>query len=447
MDTLPPQLLLFILGSIMLIGFLTAFAKSASIDIGDARLAALAENNEKAKRLSVLLEQPSAVIGAMDFWCSFLAFLFTVIAIIGFFGRIEYVITLIWLKPPIIFLHILTVLMLTALLVFIYMVFWIFVPERLAAKYAGGAAISLAGYTYVMASIGKPFLWLPTHFANLIARLFGVRPHDLEEEVTEEEIRMMVDIGSENGTIDDDEKEMIHNIFELDDKPVEDIMTHRTEACILWMEDSLEEWKAFIDETNHTRYPVCDEDIDNVVGVVNTRDFYRFLLDGGQKGVLRSIFREPYFVPDSMKADELFSRMQQKHTHIVMVMDEYGGFQGLVTQEDLLEEIVGELSSEYDEPEPEQDIEYLDESTWKIKGSAEIEDVEKVLKIAIPEGEYNTFAGLVLDAIETLPEDGETVETEIGPMQIKVTSVTEHRIEEAIVCLKHDLESETEKEE
>ena len=180
----------------------------------------------------------------------------------------------------------------------------------------------------------------------------------------------------------------------------------------------------------------------NVIGVVNSRDFYRFLLNGGHKGTLRSILREPYFVPDSMKADELFSRMQQKNAHLVMVLDEYGGFQGLATQEDLLEEIVGELYSEYDEPEKEQDIQYLDENTWKIKGTTLIEDVEKELKIVIPEGDYNTFAGLILDAIETLPEDGETIETEIGTLQIKVTSIAEHRIEEAIVCLNRDLETE-----
>lgn len=439
MDTLPPQLLTFILGAALVLGFLTALAKAASIDISDSRLTAMAEEGGKAKRLSDLLEQPSEIMDALGLCSDFFAFLFTIVSVTGFFGRLEAL--LIYLGMPSgTALGLLTPVLFSLLIVFIYQVFWILVPQRLAARYSENTALAMVGYTSFMAAVGKPLLWLPVHFSNLIARIFGVRPHDMEEEVTEEEIRMMVDIGSESGAIDDDEKEMIHNIFELDDKPVEDIMTHRTDACILWMEDSPEQWKEFIDETKHTRYPVCDEDIDNVIGVVNTRDFYKFMLEGGSKSNIRSIFREPYFVPDSMKADELFSRMQQKNTHLVIVMDEYGGFLGLVTQEDLLEEIVGELSSEYDEPAEEHDIEYVDENTWKIKGSAEIEDVEKALKITIPEGEYNTFAGLVLDAIETLPEDGETVETEIGPMQIKVTSVAEHRIDEAIVCLKNDVE-------
>ncbi len=446
MDTLPPQVLLLGLGILLVLGFVTAFAKHASVVIRDNRLVALAEEKASAKKLLRHLDQePATVLGAMETVGYITAALFTVLATAGYLSPLMGWLASFGMKPGLSLL-LAAGAILAVLDAFCYMVFWEQLPKRLGAKYAEPVAIAFSGYTRFITPIGKLFLCIPTVIANLVARLFGVHPHDLEEEVTEEEIRMMVDMGLESGAIDDDEKEMIHNIFELDDKPVGDIMTHRTEACILWMEDSLEDWKAFIDKTNHTRYPVCDEDIDNVVGVVNSRDFYRFMLSGGQKSNIRSIFRQPYFVPDSMKADELFSRMQQKNTHMVVVLDEYGGFQGLVTQEDLLEEIVGELYSEYDEPEKDKDILYLDENTWKIKGATLIEDVEKELRIEIPEGDYNTFAGLILDAIETLPEDGETVETEIGNLQIKVTSVQEHRIEEAIVCLNRDLKTESDQE-
>ncbi len=406
--------------------------KEASVTVNDARLSALAEEKEKAAKLAKLLEEnPSGVIGAMKAWRQLISLLGLGLVTCGLFPVLSARLNglgdgAFWITWVILALGYLLLSLLVLELL----------PKRLGAKWAEPVAVFAVNITGCLTVLGKPLLWIPTLFANLIARLFGIRPHDLEEEVTEEEIRMMVDMGLESGVLDDDEKEMIHNIFEMDDKPVSDIMTHRTEVCVLWMEDSLEEWKQFVDETNHTRYPVCDEEIDNVIGVVNSRDLYRFLLSGGTKSNLRSIFREPYFVPDSMKADELFSRMQQKNTHIVMVLDEYGGFQGLVTQEDLLEEIVGELYSEYDEiEEKDSDILYLDENTWKIKGATPIEEVEEELGVSIPEGDYNTFAGLILDAIETLPEDGETVETEIGQLQIKVTSIQEHRIEEAIVCL------------
>ena len=160
-------------------------------------------------------------------------------------------------------------------------------------------------------------------------RLFGIKAEQDDSDVTEEEIRMMVDIGSETGAIDDDEKKMIHNIFELDDKPVEDIMTHRTDVDILWINDGAEKWLSFINETNHTRYPVCGETIDDVIGTLNSRDFYRFLLSD-RNGDLRRILRQPYFVPESIKANELFRKMQEQNTHFTIVLDEYGGFRGIV---------------------------------------------------------------------------------------------------------------------
>ncbi len=445
MDTLPPQLLVLVLGCILLLGFLTAFARAASIAIHDKHLEEMAEKSKKAKKLYEYLEEDSSgLVGALELLGYFLAFLFSVLLSLGFSDGVAEFLRSFGLENKV-GIYSLSLLVFSIILVFLYTVFWKQVPERLAVKYGQRAAVFLAGYSVRVAVVGKLFLWIPLKISNLIARIFGIRPHDLEEEITEEEIRMMVDIGSESGVIDDDEKEMIHNIFELDDKLAEDIMTHRTDVCVLWMEDSVETWREYISETDHTRYPVCDEEIDNVIGTVNSRDFYRFLLNGGQKEERDSILRKPYFVPDTMKADELFSRMQQENTHMVVVMDEYGGFQGIVTQKDLLEEIVGELYSEDEEPELERDIVYLDENTWKIRGSAEIEEVEEELGIKIPEGDYYTFAGLILDAIETLPEDGETVETEIGDLQIKVTSIAEHRIEETIVCLHRDLETAEEK--
>lgn len=438
MDTLPPRSLPLALIVILVWGFMTALARGASTSVNDKKLEQLLEKDERAKRLCEYLEKDSSgLIYALSALEYLLGFVFVTLVVLGcgklpiFEGMNDEVLQ-----------YGLTALLYGVGMTCLYMIFWKRVPERVSGKYAEKLAVSLSSYSIIVARIGKLFLWIPGGISTLVACLFGVRPHEKEEEITEEEIRMLVDIGSESGAIDDDEKEMIHNIFELDDKLVEDIMTHRKDVCILWIEDSIETWREYIDETAHTRYLVCDEDIDNVIGTVNSRDFYRFVLGGGQKGALRGILREPYFVPGSMKADELFSRMQQKNTHMVVVTDEYGGFQGIVTQKDLLAEIVGELYSEDDEPEQDKEIVYLDENTWKIKGSAEIEEVEEVLDIKIPEGEYNTFAGLILDAIETLPEDGETVETEIGELQIKVTSVVEHRIEETVVCKKREVEEQ-----
>lgn len=442
MDTLPPRSLPLALIVILVWGFITALARGASTSVNDKKLEQLLEKDEKAKRLCNYLEKDSSgLIGALSSLEWLLGFVFSALSVLGY-GKLLCQCFVSWGIKSSGLSSALTALVFGLVMTCLYMVFWKRVPERVSGKYAERLSVALSSYSISVARIGKLFLWIPNGISLLVACLFGVRFHEKEEEITEEEIRMLVDIGSESGAIDDDEKEMIHNIFELDDKLVEDIMTHRKDVCILWMEDSIETWREYIDETAHTRYLVCDEDIDNVIGTVNSRDFYRFILNGGQKGALRGILREPYFVPGSMKADELFSRMQQKNTHMVVVTDEYGGFQGIVTQKDLLAEIVGELYSEDEEPEQDKEIVYLDENTWRIKGSAEIEEVEEELGIKIPEGEYNTFAGLILDAIETLPEDGETVETEIGDLQIKVTSVVEHRIEETVVCKKREVKEQ-----
>ena len=194
-----------------------------------------------------------------------------------------------------------------------------------------------------------------------------------------------------------------------------------------------------------TGYPVCGDAIDDVIGVLVTRDFYRMLLQD-RNGDRKALLREPYFVPETIKANELFSQMQDKNTHFTVVLDEYGGFRGVVTQEDILEEIVGELYSEYDEPEQEQEIVQVDENTWRILGSAEIEDVEEALQIKLIDGEYNTFAGMVLDALGTIPDDGSAVDVETQGLKIKVTRIVEHRIEETLVCMTQEVDAEAQAE-
>ena len=248
--------------------------------------------------------------------------------------------------------------------------------------------------------------------------------------MTEEEIRMMVDIGSESGAIDPDEKEMIHNIFELDDTQVGDIMTHRTDTEILWLEDK-DTWKETVSETNHTIYPVCDNSIDNIVGTINSKDFYRTLLSGGDVGAL---LRTPYFVPETLKADDLFRQMQKTKTHFAVVLDEYGGLGGIITMSDLLEEIVGNLSNEYDEKE-DDDIVAIDSNTYRISGSCDIDLVSETLGVDLPVEEYNTFAGMILGELGTIPEDGATPELEAYGLQIRVTKIREHRIESALVTV------------
>ncbi len=445
MEPLPPKPMLIVAVFIYILAVINMMARTASVAVSDAWLKQTAEDgNKKAKKLIKLLEKSSAaVIDGLELF-SFLLDICLIISLVS--GLYKPIYMGINLNNDIL-CGVLTLIIIALIVWLVHSVLIVFVPKRIAAKSSERLSLSLCGYSRMITNIMKPFLAVFVFLGSIISRIFGVKEEDIGEEVTEEEIRMMVDIGSESGAIDDDEKQMIHNIFEMSDKPVDEIMTHRKEASILWIEDSLEDWKKFIDETNHTRYPVCKESVDDVIGIINSRDFYRLLLSGGTD--VNTIMRDVFFIPDTIKADELLSRMQSENEHMGIVMDEYGGFQGIVTQEDLIEEIIGELYSEYDEPEIIEDdyIKKLDENQWLIDGSAEIEDVEEELDIRIADGDYNTFAGYVLSELQTIPADGEVLELETEFMKIKVTSVVDHRIEKAEVTVipqAHDEEEDDE---
>lgn len=433
MDSLPPRLLCISMIVLFVLAVINTAARTANVAISDAWLKQTAEeDNKKAKRLLKLLEKSSAaVMSGTELFALFLNIAFTAFSALLLYKLASNMVGTDLSAG----LHIAEVLLIVLIVWIIYTVFAVFVPKRIASKSPENIALILSSYSAFITALMKPFAVVFTAIGNGTAFIFGVRSGDAGEEVTEEEIRMMVDIGSESGAIDDDEKQMIHNIFEMNDKPVEEIMTHRKDVDILWLEDGVEKWREIIDETNHTRYPVCSESVDDVVGVVNSRDFYRFVLSNGTD--IKTILRDVCFIPDTIKADELLSQMQHENEHMGIVMDEYGGFQGVVTQEDLIEEIVGELYSEYDLPDEidDKEIKKISENRWLIDGSVEIDCVEEELGIKIAEGDYNTFAGFILNEVQTIPADGEIFQFETNGLLIKVTSVIDHRIEKAIVTL------------
>lgn len=415
MDSIPPRCFwIFIL--IIFTGILRCLETSVN-NANEAKLQKLAENGSKsAENVLMLLEKDSKVYNSLR--------IFTVaIEIVTFFlGAYTLPHLFALSKIPAIILSM-------AIMFAAVLVLGVYVPKRLADLLSDNVLLKLSWLTKILYYIGIPFAYIFSGIANIILLPFGIKPTDTEEEVTEEEIRMMVDIGSENGTIDQDEKEMIHNIFELDDTLVKDIMTHRTNAEILWI-DEKDTWEKTVSASNHTIYPVCRDNIDNIIGILNSRDYYKTLLTGKDP---EKILREPYFVPETIKADDLFRQMQKTKTHFAVVLDEYGGLGGIITMSDLLEEIVGTLSNEFDDTK-EDDIVQLDQTTWKISGSCDIDLVCDTLGIELPVEEYNTFAGLILAELGEIPVDGSTPELEAYGLNIKVTQIRDHRIEYARVC-------------
>ena len=412
-----------------------ACAEIAIISVNDSRLAKLASQGDKrAARLTNLTCQPARFLATIQVAITLSGFLGSAFAADNFSdGLVQWLIGL-GVPIPEKTLDTIAVVLITVILSYFTLIFGELVPKRVAMRKAEPLALAMSGPISAIAKLFSPIVWFLTFSTNSVLRLMGIDPDAEDEEVSEEEIRMMVDVGSEKGVIDSDEKEFIQNVFEFDDITAGEIATHRTEVCLLWMEETMEDWQETIYNSYHALYPICDDSPDNIIGVLSARDYFR-LEDKSRESVMKQAVRTPYFVPESVKADVLFRNMKASRNAMAIVLDEYGGMSGIVTMNDLVQQLVGDLGdSVQDEDEPAP-IEQLDSNTWKIHGSADVEEVAETLGISLPTEEYETFNGLIFDALGSIPEDGTTVEIETSGLTIKVTEIVDHQVETAIVAL------------
>jgi putative hemolysin len=326
------------------------------------------------------------------------------------------------------------VVLITLILSYFTLVFGELVPKRVAMKKAEPLGLGISGLVSGISTVFKPIVWFLTVSTNGVLRLMGIDPNEADEQVSEEEIRMMVDAGSEKGTIDEQEKEFIQNVFEFDDLTAEEIAVHRTEVTILWIEDSMEQWDETIHESRHTLYPVCEDSPDNVVGILNAKDYFR-LRDKTRKSVMKEAVKPAFFVPETIKADVLFRNMKKTRNVMAIVLDEYGGMVGIITINDLIEQLVGDLGEDTAEEEAaEPHVEQMDENTWAIVGNAELADIEEALGVDIGLEEVETFTGLVFGELDMIPNDGEqNIELDFKGLHIHITRVEDHQIVAATV--------------
>jgi putative hemolysin len=273
----------------------------------------------------------------------------------------------------------------------------------------------------------------------------GIDPNAKDEEVSEEEIKMMVDAGSQNGAIDSQEQEIIHNLFEFDDTTVAEFATHRTDMVVLWMEDSIEAWEETVRAHSHSLYPVCGETVDEIVGILNVKEYFR-LEERNKETALAQALRPPFFVPESLKADVLFRKMQKSRYHFAVVIDEYGGTSGIVTMNDLLEQLVGDLTDTEEETEERAEITQISDDTWEIQGVAPLEEVKDALQVGLPLEEYDTFGGYVFGVLGAIPEDGTTLTVETEDLTVNCTQIENHRLMLATVIKKEKAQDEAEEE-
>ncbi len=444
MDPLIWQILLQIV--LIFLNAVFASAEIAVISLNSNKLALMAkEGNKRAKRLMKITDQPAKFLSTIQVAITLAGFLGSAFAADTFSEKLVRAISKFNLGIDDKVLDTISVIIITVILSYFTLVFGELVPKRLAMKKTEKMALGVSGLMLVCSKLFAPLVWVLTKSTNVILRLFGIDPNSQDNEVTEEEIRLMVDAGTESGTIDLDEQQIITNVFEFDDITAGDVATHRTEVSFLWKEETDEEWEETIFSSRHSLYPVCDESFDDVIGVLNTKDYFR-LRDKSRENVMKEAVRPAYFVPESVRADVLFERMKHSRDHFAVVLDEYGGMTGVVTINDLLEELVGDIDDEF-EAKPEEEIKKIDSDTWLIGGNVEIEDVEKELNIDIDdEYDSDTFGGFIFGVLGSIPEDGTQVELQADGLNIKVTEIADHRVVKAIVCFIDQPEEEKEEE-
>jgi putative hemolysin len=416
-----------------------ACAEIAVVSLNEKKMEKLAdEGDKKAARIVSMLKSPEKFLSTIQICITLAGFLGSAFAADNFAGRLTS-----WLYYKVGFtslgldtLNTLAVIAVTLILSYVTLVLGELVPKRIAMKKPEKVAKMVIGVISFSAKLARPVVWLLSVSTNGILRLLGIDPKAEDDEVTEEEIRLMVDAGEEDGNIEANEKELIENIFEFNNTTAADVMVHRTEMSAIDVEDSFEEILKIIDETGFSRFPVYEGDNDNIIGILATRK-YLMNLCTDQKQTVRDMIYEPYFVPETVRADVLFRDMQAKKAHIAVVLDEYGGTSGLITLEDLLEQIVGNIYDETDEILEELEIEKLSDNLWRLQGTAQLTDVEQELEIDFTseDDEYSTVTGLIFSRFTTIPADGETPELVIDRLHIRVEEISDHRVVSALVEL------------
>ncbi|NLL34141.1 MAG: HlyC/CorC family transporter [Clostridiales bacterium] len=425
-DGLPGQLLLQAV--LILLNAVFASAEIAVISLNSVALKQSAGlGNKKALRLVKLTEQPSKFLATIQIGVTLAGFLASAFAADNFAKYVVEIAINLGIDLPINVLNTIAVILITLLLSFLTLVFGELVPKRVAMKKAESLAMALSGFLYFVSVIAKPLVSLLSGTTNFFVRMFGIDPDDNEERVTEEEILLMVGAGTESGTIDVQEKAMIENVFAFDNTIAGDIMVHRTDLNLLWRTDTLEEWERTFQNSNHSRLPVCDNDVDDIIGIMYLKDFYTAV----RKGItdveeLCTLIKPAYFVPETVKIDLLFRNMQRTKNHFAVVVDDYGGVSGIITMSDILGEIVGDIGEDDDDT---LDVIVLDDSKWRVRGITQFDDLEM-----IPFGEldedYETVGGLVLGLLGELPEEDEDIpDLQFNGLNLKVTEIRGRRVE------------------
>lgn len=432
MGTDPGSIIIKIVTLFALI-FVNAFfsmSEMAIVTLNDNKIDKMAEQgNKKAKQIQKLTENTSSFLSTIQIGVTLAGFLTSATAAQSFAEMLATAIgkTAIVNVIPVGIISGFSTVVITLIMSYFSLVLGELVPKKIAMNKPEKMAFMAAPILVFVAKITKPIVKFLALSTNGVLRLIGIDPHADEEVVTEEEIRMMVDVGGEKGVIEDTQIEMINNIFEFDDIDVADIMTHRTDMVCVDEEEPLAEAVKLSIENGFSRIPVFKEDPDNIIGIVYIKDFLKYVGTNLPKTkTVKDMMRPAYYVPETKRCGELFTEMTEKRVQMAVVVDEYGGTAGIVTLEDLLESIVGNIQDEYDQEDEE--ISIINDTTFEVDGITDIEEVEEHTGKTFPEGDYDTIGGYIISVLGFLPEDGQMNEVQFENVKFTVLNVEERRI-------------------
>ena len=422
---------IIILAILILINAFFASAEIAFISLNDAKIDMQAkEGNKKAKKIQNMLKNPSKFLATIQIGVTLAGFLSSAFASDTFADKLSPVLNM-WIPSVSISTwKSVSIIIITIILSYFTLVFGELVPKRIAMKYYEKVSFASIGIIKTISVVTAPFVKFLTFSTNLVSKLFGVTGEE-EDNVTEEEIRMMVDVGEEKGTIQEEEKEMINNVFEFNDKVVSEIMVPRNKIFALDIDMTISEViEKLSADMRYSRIPVYDETMDNIKGIIYIKDI--LLSNKNKNSKIKSLVKEAYFVSETKRVNELFQELRKDKKQIAIVLDEYGGTAGMVTMEDILEEIVGEIYDEYDKETDK--FKKIDNNTFLFDASIALYDVEKFLEIEIEDDDVDTLAGYLIKKLDRIPKDGEKPIIETEKVTYKIENVKNRKITKVKAC-------------
>ncbi len=427
---------------LILVNAYFAASEIAVISLNDAKLEKMAnEGDRKARSLLAMTQKPTSFLATIQIGVTLSGFLSSAVAADTFADYVVY-----WLRNSSIDLSLLrfiSIFVITLILSFITLVLGELLPKRIAMSNPEKVAFGMVGSLQFVYAIFKPIVWLVSSSVNYLGKIMGVKENSGEQEYTEEEIRILVDAGNEKGYIETEQRQMINNVFEFNDRTVGEIMTHRTDMDSLQVDAGIDEVLALFEDSGHSRIPVYEDNIDDIVGVLYIKDIIKYLSDEKRKNFkISKVMREPLFVYENLKCDELFDEFQRTKVQVAIVLDEYGGTYGIVSMEDLLESIVGDIQDEYDDEEEE--IEKVSKDHFIVDGATLISDVAEQIHQELDDSENDTIGGLVMDSLGYVPDEDEHPTVTIGNAQFTIKSMDERSIDKIEIIILPPKENEEE---